>query len=139
MHHITPLLPEVCECRFLVIDDDMFFAGLMGKALQRAGAKFIETYASIIHATESLLGLPDFIITDEEMGTESGLQVIRIARAVNSAASVIMVSGSNKEFLQQDAIEEGAFAFIKKNDFVFFNVTKHINDMYQSKIQRGSV
>lgn len=114
--------------RISIIDDDKFIRDLC-KTLASGieGFESVDTYEN----GESFLSQrkefddKDIIILDYNFNNSSGtfngsnrngLSVMREMMKSNSNCFVVLISGSTFELLKDEAIEEGAYKYISKND-----------------------
>ena len=101
--------------QILVIDDEPDHAEVMAEALRRLGH-----VCTLVHdvagATEELEhGQFDLVVTDLVMDTEdAGMEVLRVARATQPNAEVVMVTAHGDVPTAKAAIKGGAFDFIEK-------------------------
>ena len=98
----------------LIVDDDEFVRHCLREALREADCHVLEARdgkeASSLIAAEA----PDVVLLDLLMPNKSGLEVLSESRKLNPRGRVVVVSGMNAESLVAQALEQGAFGFIKK-------------------------
>jgi DNA-binding NtrC family response regulator len=98
----------------LVIDDNKENLQIMGDSLKIAGFKVTNLSnpqrAIDVYKNKSF----DVVVTDIQMPVISGIDVIKVLMAYDSAAHVIALSGNGDEDIKQAALNKGAYAFFTK-------------------------
>lgn len=98
----------------LVVDDDLFFRRLCSELLSEDGYH-VETFASGDEALVRLRqGGVDIILTDMVMPGMSGLDVLRLARAIDNPPEVILATGNATMETAIQALKSGARDYLIK-------------------------
>ncbi len=115
---------EIRAPRLLVIDDEPAVAEVMADFLREQGYE-VRAEAT---AEDGLAALaewaPDAILTDINLPGQSGLEVVRGAKARDGEACVIVMTGQATTRVAIDALRHGAYDFITKPfDLIELNQT----------------
>ena len=107
----------VSDIRMLIVDDDPLMRDLLRRSLERMG--FAQIYAAPDGAEALPLAQsqrPDVIVSDYEMPTMHGLQLLKAIRQDPELEKTgfIMLSGAANDAVANKAGELGANAFITK-------------------------
>jgi DNA-binding NtrC family response regulator len=99
--------------RLLVIDDDpkitALFADFFGDQYE------VETAGNGVEGLTSMLERrPDLVLLDINMPGVSGLQVLRDIKRLDERIPVIMVTANNEIAAAEEALKQGAFAYLPK-------------------------
>lgn len=99
--------------RVLLLDDDRELVDLLAFALRRAGMTPLPAYspAQVLNLLEE--ERPDLLVLDVNLGTASGLDVLRDVRR-RSQVPVIMLSGLDAEEDKVRGLEMGADDYVSK-------------------------
>jgi len=100
--------------RILVVDDDVAMQDSLKRLLSREGHAVMcagSVEAGIAHVARSA---PDLVLTDLCIGPESGLDVIRRARALSSTLRIIAITAFGSVDAAVEAMRYGADDFIEK-------------------------
>lgn len=99
--------------RLLVIDDDTKITELFSDFF---GDRYdVETASSGVDGLSSITGRrPDVILLDINMPGMSGLQVLRNIKSLDERIPVIMVTANNEIAAAEEALKNGAFAYLPK-------------------------
>ena len=100
--------------RILVVDDELSMREYLEVLLSRAGYQVI-TAASAKEAADLILkNNLDIVISDIKLGQESGLSVLRAARACAIPPEVILITAYGTPATAVEAMREGAYDYICK-------------------------
>lgn len=98
----------------LVVDDELSMREYLDVLLTRAGHRVV-TAATVPAAIVSLeTGRVDLVITDMKLGAQSGLQVLKAARALPDPPEVIVITAYGTAETAVQAMREGAYDYIAK-------------------------
>ena len=100
--------------RFLLVDDDELFCGVMGAAIAKRGYEVM-----VAHDAEQAELLasqcpPDYVTLDLRMSGPSGLTVIEKLRALNDQVKIVVLTGYASIATAVEAIKLGATHYITK-------------------------
>ncbi|HSX61470.1 MAG TPA: response regulator [Tahibacter sp.] len=98
----------------LLVDDDVVYARILQRSLQRRGMD-----VRIAHAAAEALALvaadaPDFALVDLKIGTSSGLDLIAPLRAARADMQIVLVTGYASVATAVEAIKRGADNYLPK-------------------------
>jgi CheY-like chemotaxis protein/DNA-binding HxlR family transcriptional regulator len=100
--------------RVLVVDDDAEFREELNELLRAAGHA-AEGVASAVQATASLAHREfDVMFTDLKMGRQSGIELLRAARATYPRMLVVMLTANATVESAIHALQLGAFDYLRK-------------------------
>ncbi len=98
----------------LIVDDEVVVLTVLREALRRGGYR-VTTAAS----AEEAIGLMrqrqfDLVLTDKNLPGASGLEVLRVARSLDPAPAVVLITGYSSYDSAVEAMEIGALDYIEK-------------------------
>ena len=101
--------------KILTVDDAAFMRNIIKRTLGTAG--YTEIYEAVdgFHAIEQFRQIkPDLVLLDITMPNLNGLETLRVIRAADPAAIVVMCTAMGQESMVLDAMKYGARDFIVK-------------------------
>ncbi len=105
---------ETGSARILVVDDEVEVAAVLEELLAGLGHRVTVAYNGR-DAVRLLPELrPDIILTDINLPGMSGLEVMRVAKDLDTKSAVIVVTGHASAATAIDALRQGAFDYITK-------------------------
>jgi two-component system, response regulator RegA len=98
----------------LLIDDDLVYAQILQRSLQRRGFQL-----RVAHDAATALALiaeqaPDFALVDLKIGAQSGLDLIAPLRAARADMQIVLVTGYASVATAVEAIKRGADNYLPK-------------------------
>lgn len=110
----TQLVTSNKKLHILLVDDDNSLLAVIGAMLNKLGhsSDICRSYIEFNKYINELDNY-DIILTDREMGTFSGNDVMKMIKAVNKEKKVILMTASD-EYSEKFAINEGFDGYIKK-------------------------
>ena len=112
--------------KILVVDDELSMREYLEVLLARAGHE-VRCVGSAKEAVGLLSETVDLVISDMKLGKESGLTVLRAARAVKNGPEVILITAYGTPAAAVEAMRQGAYDYICKpfdNDELMLLVEK---------------
>jgi two-component system response regulator PilR (NtrC family) len=98
----------------LVVDDELSMREYLEMLLSRAGYR-VATCESAAKAIETLSQRPvDLVLSDMRLGTDSGMRVLKAARALTNPPEVILITAYGSPAAAVEAMREGAYDYICK-------------------------
>ena len=121
-------MSELALPRILIVEDDQTFRETVLEILRDEGYK-VKGARSLRKATKRLSKHQfDLVLTDMQLGHDTGIEVIQIARKKRPTAKVILMSSLADLELIQQGLESGAARFIAK-PFRVKELLQTINDL----------
>ncbi|MBI3182676.1 MAG: sigma-54-dependent Fis family transcriptional regulator [Myxococcales bacterium] len=100
--------------RILVVDDELSMREYLEILLTRAGYQ-VEAADSVGKARAAIeAGRVDLIVSDMKLGGDSGMSVLRAARAAPSPPEVILITAYGTPESAVQAMREGAYDYLRK-------------------------
>ena len=101
--------------RILIVDDSFYMRTMLKNMLTDAGYEVVGEAANGAQAVEMANATtPDLITLDVILPDNTGLDVLKSIRQTQPAAKVVMCSAVGQEVIVNEAIENGALAYIVK-------------------------
>jgi two-component system chemotaxis response regulator CheY len=101
--------------RLLVVDDALFMRKLICGVAAEAGWEVVGEATNGVEAVAMYKSLrPDLVTMDLVMPEMDGLEALRLIRAGDPEAQVVVVTALDQKQVLMDAIREGAIDFIVK-------------------------
>ena len=98
----------------LVVDDEVVVLTVLREILRRGGYR-VTTAASAEEAVELMRKRRfDLVLTDKNLPGASGLEVLRVARTLDPAPAVVMITGYSSYDSAVEALDIGAQDYIEK-------------------------
>jgi len=111
----VPSEQVINPARVLIVDDETEHAQVMCEALTRIGHECEVTHDLAGAAAKLKRNRFDVVVTDLLMdGRKDGLEVLRLARSLDPAPPVLLVTAVNDVPTSKQAIQEGAYDYIVK-------------------------
>ncbi len=100
--------------QILVVDDELSMREYLQALLQRAGHEVL-TASNVTAALAALTAQkPEVVVSDMKLGKESGLTILKAARAMPLAPEVILITAYGSPSAAVEAMREGAYDYILK-------------------------
>jgi two-component system response regulator PilR (NtrC family) len=100
--------------KILVVDDELSMRQYLEVLLSRAGYDVV-TAPGVAGARDALSGCEvDLIVSDMRLGNESGLEILKLARANRSPPEVILITAYGTPAAAVEAMRQGAYDYICK-------------------------
>ncbi|MCK6371236.1 MAG: response regulator transcription factor [Gammaproteobacteria bacterium] len=98
----------------LVVDDDEIFCGVLARSLERRG--FNVSAARSVPEAQQLVqkNRPEFAVVDLRIGTDSGLQLIRVLAGLTPPTKSVVLTGYGSIATAVEAIKLGAIQYLTK-------------------------
>ncbi|MFD2717368.1 response regulator [Hymenobacter monticola] len=101
--------------RILIVDDSFYMRTMLKNMLTDAGYEVVGEAANGAQALEMAASTtPDLITLDVILPDNTGLDVLKNLRQIQPSAKVVMCSAVGQEVIVNEAIENGALAYIVK-------------------------
>ena len=101
--------------RILIVDDSFYMRTMLKNMLTDAGYEVVGEAANGAQALEMAASTsPDLITLDVILPDNTGLDVLKNLRQTNPDSKVVMCSAVGQEVIVNEAIENGALAYIVK-------------------------
>jgi two-component system response regulator PilR (NtrC family) len=100
--------------RILVVDDEPSMREYLEILLSRGGYQ-VSVASNLAEARKEIAeGKIDLVVSDMRLGSESGLSVLKAARALQSPPEVILITAFGTPETAVQAMREGAYDYIRK-------------------------
>lgn len=100
--------------RVLVVDDDTKLAGILMRALERAGYECIDAQSGDQALWAVMSGQPDALVLDVMIPHPSGVEVCRYLRGQGWQGGIVMISARSNPDDRATATRAGADVFLAK-------------------------
>jgi two-component system chemotaxis response regulator CheY len=109
------MFPNSMNKRILIVDDSFYMRTMLKNMLTDAGYEVVGEAANGAQALEMAASTsPDLITLDVILPDNTGLDVLKNLRQIQPTAKVVMCSAVGQEVIVNEAIENGALAYIVK-------------------------
>ncbi len=102
-----------------VVEDDFFYQSVIIANLKANGYLKVQAFSSGEDCEKNLSQNPDIIMLDYDLGTMTGIDVLKKIKAAKPATQVIFLSGQGKIEIAVVSMKYGAFDYVIKNDDAF--------------------
>jgi signal transduction histidine kinase len=109
-----PAASSATPARILIVDDEPPLCDICSRALTRVGYDVVATTDVDVALRELRGDSFDLLLTDIKMPTISGLELARIAREIDPAIAIIIMTGYTSEEHLRQAVQRGAADFMSK-------------------------
>lgn len=101
--------------RVMIVDDAAFMRLSIKQMLERGGFEVVAEASDGEEAVRKyMVHHPDIVTMDITMPVMTGIEAVRMIRAEDDKAKIVMVSAMGQESMVRDAIMSGAKSFIVK-------------------------
>ncbi len=107
---------HVNKLKFFIVDDDYFSRMLYRQHLINLGYKDNILFDNGYDCIKKLDMCPDIIFLDYDMKPFNGLDVLQLVKQYNPDITLLVISGHDDAQVAIDAMNLGAYDFIKKGD-----------------------
>ena len=98
----------------LLLDDDLTFVEVLGRALRRRGYEVLQTHNIESALTHAAIARPRYAIVDMKIAQESGLNCIAPLLVINPLMRILVLTGYSSIATAVAAIKTGAFVYACK-------------------------
>lgn len=123
------------QLKFFIVDDDVFCGNLYEQYLINLKYNDITFYSNGPECLNNLHLRPDIIFLDYNMERMNGFEVLKKIKATNPNIYVVMISSQDNIKTAVEAINNGAFDYITKDNDVFEKMSKIISNIILIKEQ----
>ncbi len=100
--------------KILIVDDDLAFLKLAGTALSKRGFSVQTAEAGEEALAKIYIDAPQVVLLDVQMPRLTGDELVKMIKEWQPKIQVIMISSKLTPALEQDCLENGAYACLKK-------------------------
>jgi two-component system OmpR family response regulator len=121
---------------FLVDDDKMYLKAAQTQ-LQQQKKVTIKTFSSgeeclkNIHLNPNIIFL-DYSLDSEDANAKNGIQILKKIKAVNENINVVMLSGQSKLEVAVEAMKNGAYDYVMKNEDAHLRIQNIITNLLKN-------
>jgi len=112
-----------------LINDDPAYQEYVRTHLKHLGYKITSFFKGDDCINKLKQESPSFILVDQELGSESGLDVLKRIKSVKPKVPVIFLSTPHDASAAAQAVKSGAFDYIEKNGAAFVNLRTAIDKL----------
>ena len=117
-----------------IVDDDPFHCKIVSNILAKNEINNVKILNSGEDCLQHLDQQPNLIFLDYEMSGMNGIDVLNKVKYSSPNTTVVMISAQEKVEVAINAIKLGAFNYVVKNQNLFENINKTINELRQLTI-----
>ncbi len=126
--------------KIIIVDDEMWICDSIKTILKLRDytvTAFTNAQTALSYIACKISNTPDLMIVDYKLSGETGLELLKKIKQLNSFVSVIMISGYADKKLIIDSMRMGADDFIEKpfNDLQLYNSIEKIEEKKNSILQ----
>ncbi len=116
-----------------IVEDNTMYAALLKRELEKNNYNNISTFSTGEECLAHLSDCPDIILLDHQLeGQLNGIDVLRKIKSLNRNIKTIFLTAHTKLDLALDALRNGAYDYVIKNEIAFYNVKIMINNIWQA-------
>ena len=105
---------NVSDLKILIVDDDLSFLKLAGTALSKRGFSVQTAEAGEEALAKIYIDAPQVVLLDVQMPRLTGDELVKMIKEWQPEIQVIMISSNLTPALEQDCLENGAYACYRK-------------------------
>ena len=126
---MSSIHPEI-----FVVDDDIIFHRLLSVTLEEIypGMSFFSNGESFLEKISNGI-VPDLVVLDFNLGSMTGLEILRKARKLCPDLKVVVLSAQEDVEVAVKVIKAGAYDYIVKNSDAMSNLKMSINCLQESE------
>ena len=109
---------EAQNLKFFIVDDDRMFLHFLGKELEKIGVTDVHTFRFGIDCINQIEEEPNIVLLDYNLNFMNGGEVLNKILRHNPNICVIVISNQNDISVAVDIIEQGAFDYLVKDEFL---------------------
>lgn len=123
--------------RILIVDDDCDFSSLLAKHFRAKGVESA-TAATAREGCEAFHRMdPDLVLLDVMLPDQSGVDLVRTMKAINTEVPIIMVSGRGETQVVVDAMKAGASDYLQK-PLEFSELLEKTTQLFEVRRQKST-
>lgn len=120
--------------KIYIVDDDIFCLNIYEQKIKNFGFKYVKTFSNGIECIGSIENdKPDLVFLDYDLEDMKGIDILKILKKELPNTYVIMLSGQDNIYVAIEAVKNGAFEYIVKNDQDMEKITNVLNKISRVK------
>ena len=108
--------------KIFIVEDDVFYASLLKKEIIKNRLGSVETYHTGEDFVDNLYKMPDVVVLDHNLGSMTGVDVLKQIKTMSPNIQVIFLSAQEKMHIAISSLKFGAFDYVEKNKTAFKRV-----------------
>lgn len=120
--------------KIFVIEDDPMFGEMMKFMLEKDTQYVVSLFQNGEDFFNHIHLRPEIVTIDYNLPGISGVEILGRIRDYDDTIAAIIVSGQEKKEVSEEAFENGAKAFILKNDDIFTELLQCVKDLTTTSI-----
>ena len=121
-----------------IVEDDELFLKMVEEHLKINKLNHTKSFLSGEECLENLLFNPDIVIMDYELGQKNGIELMRKIKEYDENICVIMLTKSDELEVALQALQEGAYDYIHKDE-ISFRLLKSLIDKIIKDHKKGII
>ncbi len=119
-----------------IVDDDLLYTHYIKSLLKFYGDFEVSTFLCGADCLKNLDKNPDLIFLDYDLGESNGIDILITINSLKLDTKVVMVTTHDERSIIDEAYQNGAYSFLKKDLSLGDNIRKIITDSFvvESKI-----
>lgn len=101
--------------KIFIVEDDVFYAKLLQKEITKNRLGSVETYHTGEEFVDNLYKNPDVVLLDYDLGSMTGVEVLKKIKSMSPNIQVIFLSAQEKMHVAITSLKFGAFDYVEKN------------------------
>jgi len=127
--HYNPLI--------FVVDDDLFYLNLILTNLKTNNFTKLHSFLSGEECEKQLNLKPDIVFLDYQLGSTTGLDVLKKIKNASPNTHVVLLSGQDKIEVAVDSMKYGAFDYVIKNETAFERIVEVLEKIHKFTIAQN--
>ena len=119
--------------KIFIVEDDPFYANLLEQEIKKSRIGKVETFHSGENFLDNLFKMPDIVLLDHNLGTMSGIDILKQIKSVNPNIQVIFLSAQEKMNVAIQSLKYGAYDYVEKSESAIRRVKDLIKKIIKYK------
>lgn len=122
-------MKTAAKTKIFLVEDELIFQEMLSRFLVEKFGYQVETFSTGQECIQNLYKNPDIVLLDYNLLDQTGLEILKEIKSINSDIHVLLISGQKNIPVAVDTLKYGAFDYVVKGDKLFEQVPQKIQEM----------